>query len=171
MGGLEIIFSKPPGLTFKFGDIRFDSMLNGSRVAHCIIQGAELAADSTVCRILLEVEPCVTSKRPISGLATTAKGMIAGAFTGTMNGLLYGDWGAGATIVGVDNISVENEQRRQVKWLSDILSIVQMEHDIDAVKKGASLTKQATGEFKDGLVRMAAGVVEIAGKQSRCALM
>ncbi|KAI8911827.1 hypothetical protein EDD86DRAFT_203411, partial [Gorgonomyces haynaldii] len=168
VGGMEIVFAKPPGFNFQFGDIRFDSLLNGSRVAHCVIQGCQLSENTPVCRILLEVEPCVTSSKPLSGLASTASGMLRGAVTGALNGLLFGEWGAGATIVGVDNITVENEQGRQVRWLSDILSNLTIEQDIDAIRKGASLTKKATGDFQEGLLRMAASVLDTAGKQSRC---
>jgi hypothetical protein len=171
LGGLEIEFAKPPGLNLKLGETRFLTNLNGSQVAHCVIQSVELSDVSTVCRLILEVEPCVTSNKPISGLASAAKGIVTGAVKGTVNGILYGDWGAQSTIVGMKGITIKNEQGRLVRWVQELLEVIEIEHDVDAVKKGAALTKQATGDFKEGLVRMVANVLDVAGNQSRCTVM
>lgn len=171
IGGAEIVFDTAPALLFKLGEIKFCVSLNGSNVASCVIQGVQLQETCTMCRVSLEVEPCVISSRPVSGFASAAKGILKGAISGTLNGLLYGEWGAGSTIMGICDLTVSNEQGKQVNWLSDILSSIPLEYDIDAVKKGVALTSKATGDFKDGMLRVAASVYDGAGRQSRCNVM
>lgn len=171
VGGIEIVFEKPPGLNLVLGDIKFEAILNGSRVAYCTMQGVSFSNVHCVSKIMLEVEPCVTSSNPLSGLAAAARGIVTGAVKGTLNGLFYGDWGAGSTILGLQSISVMDQNGNEFDWLRQLLGSLQLEHDIDAVKKGAEITQKATGKFKDGFLRMATDLMATAGRQSKCTVM
>lgn len=173
VSGAEIVFSKPPGLQFKLGDICFDVNLNGQRVASCIVKGVQLLDASTACRIIVEVEPTICSK-PVAALAGIVKAAIVGSVTGIKNGLLNQEWFADSTVIEIANLRICNEHGkfilnfipgRQVKWLSKIISSTPIEIDLDAPRKGI----KKVGEFKDGLNRVAAGI--FAERHTRCIIM
>ncbi|KAI8913724.1 hypothetical protein BC831DRAFT_489774 [Entophlyctis helioformis] len=174
-GGLDIVFPTPPNLTYKLGSVRFHALLNGSRVAQGTIRGLEMSNERTNMTITVEIVPAMTSEAPVRGLASTAKGMLTGAVKGALNGFLYGDWGAGATIVGVTGLQVENEEGRMVAWMEELLSVVEIEYDIDAVRKVGSTAAKATGSLKESVLHMAVGVVDAARRSpnggSRCSIM
>ncbi|KAL2911761.1 hypothetical protein HK105_208764 [Polyrhizophydium stewartii] len=172
VGGLDIQFATPPNLNFKLSSVRFDVILNGGKVAHGTLRGLEMSNTKTEMHISLEVVPAMVSEAPIRGFASTAKGMLTGAVKGALNGLLYGDWGAGSTIVGISGLAVENEEGRIVPWLAELLSAIEIEHDVDAVRKFGSTAVQATSSLKDNVMQMAAGVLEVAGPGgARCSVM
>jgi hypothetical protein len=167
VAGLEVAFASPPGLVFKLGEIQFNVKLNGGVVAICTITGVEFREDSKLCRVSITCAPCMTSSAPVLGFATTSKGVLKGLFAGAINGLLYGEWGAGATVIEICNLQVCNEQGRKVTWISDIVSDIPLEYDIDAARKGLGAIK--SGKFKDGVLRVAAGMYESAA--GRCVVM
>lgn len=164
-GGLEISFETPPGLNFTLGDIRFDAVLNGSAVAHCIVQGLVLSSKKNYT-ITVIVEPCVTSANPIKGLTSTVSGMLKGAATGALNGFLYGDWGAGSSILSIENLVVTNEHNLNITWMTKIFSAMKLDYDLALVNRGASLTRKASGEFKDVVKRLVSDIYE-----AKCIIM
>ncbi|KAJ8331847.1 hypothetical protein O5D80_000150 [Batrachochytrium dendrobatidis] len=170
--GLNIQFDTIPSLTFKFSAIKFNVFFNGSKVANGVLRGVEMLDTRKDMQILLEIVPSVVSNTPIQGIATTAKGVLKGALKGAFNGFLFGDWGAEATVFSIAGIQVENEQGNTVPWISDLLSVMELEYDLDAVRKVGSSAMQATGTLKEVMLKMTAGVLEASGSiGSKCSLM
>ncbi|KAH6586684.1 hypothetical protein BASA61_006480 [Batrachochytrium salamandrivorans] len=173
LGGLDIQFDTIPNLTYKFTAIRFNVILNDSKVAHGTIRGFEMSDTRKDMQLILEIVPAVVSEAPILGIASTAKGMLKGAVKGALNGFLYGNWGAGSTIVSLSDIQVDNEEGRSISWLDELLSVVELEHDLDAVRKLGSSARHASGKpLTEGFALLTAGILEAAGTAgSRCTIM
>ena len=152
--GLEIEFSKPPKLNFQFGTISFTLMLHGSQFAKVKINGLSLFDNSRYARLIVEVSPSALSDRPITGAVTSMKGVIKGVLKGAVNGLIHGDWGAQAMILGVKDIEIRNERNREVWWIKELLTNIEIEHDLDAVRKVKTKIGKKTGNFQSALSRM-----------------
>eukprot|EP00842_Homolaphlyctis_polyrhiza_P006090 jgi/Hompol1/6482/HPOL_005014-RA len=159
-GGLDFVFPRPPSLNCKFRAISFQILFNNGKVAEGTIRGLEMSNQRADMKLALEVVPAVVSAAPFSGLASTAKGMLRGVAKGALNGLLYGEWGAGATVIGLSEIKIENEEGQLIPWLEELLSVIEFEYDLDAVRQFGSTAKEATSSLKESLMQMAASVIE-----------
>ena len=172
IGGCDIQFADPPNLCFSLGPVAFDILLNGSVVANASICGLVMSSSRKDMKISLHIVPAVVSDSPIRGLVTIAKSMLTGAANGTLNGILYGDWGAGATVVGVSRFRVTRSDGSEAEWTQDILSVVELEKDLDAVRKLGSTAQDATHDLRQGIMKVASDVLDVAGKSSsRCLVM
>jgi hypothetical protein len=60
------------------------------------------------------------SSKPILGALSTAKGIFVGAVKGAANGILYKDWGKSAVVLGLKEITVENQDGRRI-WYTRLL--------------------------------------------------
>ncbi|KAJ3258046.1 hypothetical protein HK103_004039 [Boothiomyces macroporosus] len=165
--GMNFKFSKIPGCNFSLGKIKFRTLLNGSTVGHVTIPGLFFTSNSQFARVALEVQAAALSQRPVTGALTTAKGVLKGALSGIKNGVLYGDWGAQALILGIKDISIENQHGKQVWWLTEIFDDLEFEHDLDAIRKLKSKLGESTSDLSVGLLTMVLGVAE----QSNCPVM
>ena len=145
--------------------------LNGSQVASCTIYGLSLDKTKTHVDLSVETVPLVVSK-PISGALSAARGVVRGALTGTLNGLLFGQWGEGSTIMGVYEIEIYDSEYHHVEWLEIILNNLEIEKDLDAVKRVKSKAGQVAHNVKDGLSQLASNVVHTAiSRGSKCSIM
>jgi hypothetical protein len=96
--GLDIVFSKPPGLNINLGDINFTARLNGSTIAHCLVRGINLFDDATSCRIDIII------KLP---LLSSTKGVAVGVFNSITNGILLEEWDM---LLEISDLTVCNDQ-------------------------------------------------------------
>ncbi|KAJ3322671.1 hypothetical protein HDV06_002885 [Boothiomyces sp. JEL0866] len=165
--GMNFKFSKIPGCNFSLGKIKFRSLLNGSTVGHVTIPGLFFTSESQNARVAIEVQAAALSQRPVTGALTTAKGVLKGALSGIKNGVLYGDWGAQALILGIKDITIENQNGKQVWWVTEIFNDLEFEHDLDAIRKLKSKLGESTSDLSVGLLTMVLGVAE----QSNCPIM
>jgi hypothetical protein len=129
-------------------------MLHGSQFAKVKINGLSLFDNSRYARLIVEVSPSALSDRPITGAVTSMKGVIKGVLKGAVNGLIHGDWGAQAMILGVKDIEIRNERNREVWWIKELLTNIEIEHDLDAVRKVKTKIGKKTGNFQSALSRM-----------------
>jgi hypothetical protein len=113
--------------------------------------------------VLIEITPSVVSSRPLRGLFSSAKGVLKGALTGTVSGLLGGEWGSGSSVLKIVNVRIEDEMGKNVLWLEEVLEVLELEHDLDAIRR-------LGGKAKDGVMGVAAALLA-AGGPGRCVVM
>ncbi|KAJ2992580.1 hypothetical protein HDV02_002988 [Globomyces sp. JEL0801] len=169
-GGLKMMFDKPPGLSVILGQIKFRSLLNGSTVSHCTVPGFYISPDSQTSILSMEVQPAALSTKPITGAVTTARGVLKGALSGIANGVLYGDWGGQAMILGVRDITYKTKDGHTIWWITEVLRGLEFEHDLDAVNKLKAIGlryNQTTDDISEAIPRMVLGIV----KESNCPIM
>jgi hypothetical protein len=164
--GLSVQFSKPPGLNFSVGRISFQSLLNGTCVATCRLSPCKMSQLSKEACFNAHIDP-VALANPILGPFSTFQSILSGAIKGTMNGLLYGDWAAESTIVGIRNIRIKDENGNRVLWLDSLLDGIEFEYDIDAVRMIGSRAIEKTSDLSDALNQLTASVI----RQSECNIL
>lgn len=160
--GLELNFDVSPGLKFNIDSVKFRLLLNDSSLADCIITNLKLKDSTSV--ISIDVFPLAMGHKPITGSLTTAKGMLKGAINGLANGVLYGDWGGQSMVMGIRNIDVQLGVK--VWWIDEILHGIEVEHDLDAVRKvrqklGGHLRQ--TNGISEGILQVVYGILDATG--------
>lgn len=171
IGGLDLQFASPPRLALALPVIRFKVQLNGSAIANGTLQGLILSHDSAHVPLSIQLTSVAVSK-PIRGLASTAKSFLKGALTGTLNGLLFGDWGAGSSVIGITNIEVFDMDGQHVLWLESILGALDFEKDLEAFERAKDRAGKAAGNVKDAVVNLSATVMDAASRGgSKCSIM
>ncbi|KAJ3215307.1 hypothetical protein HDU67_000584 [Dinochytrium kinnereticum] len=166
--GLSLTFTRPPSLSLRLGMVSFDIQLNGSNVATATVNGIEFRPSSTRADIMIEVIPSMV-KKPIRGFLSSARGVLRGALNGTVAGLVNGEWGSGATVLRVMNLQVEDEGGNKIAWVENVLEALDLEHDLDAVRRLGGAAKGAARDVKDGILDVAAGVLVAGG--NRCSVI
>jgi hypothetical protein len=147
--GLHIEFDKVPELRLSLGKVSFRALLNGSSVADCVVTGVNMAS---TMKIVFEITPL--HGRAILSPFHVSKGIVKGAISGIANGLLYGDWGGQVLVIGMKNLSFENQDSKRVWWLDELFQGIELEHDLDAVRKVKARLDQKTTDFSEALVNM-----------------
>ncbi|KAJ3320128.1 hypothetical protein HDV06_005693 [Boothiomyces sp. JEL0866] len=158
--GLDIEFSKPPGLNFNIGRVKFETLLNGSCVANCIVDSCCLTQMSKTSRFSINVTPTALS-HPITGPFRTARGLMSGAISGTYNGVVYGEWGAGSIVLGIRKIRIENEHGNRVLWLNELVDKLEFEQDIDAVRYVGAQAISKTSDLSAAIQSLAVSVLRL----------
>jgi hypothetical protein len=158
--GLEIEFTRPPGLNFSIGSVSFRSSLNGIGVASCEVLPSSMSQLSKECCFTIHINPDVLVN-PIVGPFHTFRSILRGALHGTMNGLLFGDWATDSCVVGIQNIFIRDERGFAVLWLNDLLDGFDFEYDI-----GKKAVERAS-DLSIALNQLTAGIIQ----QSDCNIM
>ncbi|KAJ3329781.1 hypothetical protein HDU76_007152 [Blyttiomyces sp. JEL0837] len=166
--GLLLGFKQPPAITIRLAAITFDVQLNRSTVASGLVSGLHLHDETTSTAVLVEIVPAVIS-RPVHGLWSSAKGVLRGALNGTVSGLLGGEWGSGSTVIRIVNWGVLDGTGKRIKWVEEILEAVEVEHDLDAVRRIGGAVRGGVRDVKDGVLGMIAGVLAAGG--NRCKIL
>ncbi|KAJ3276885.1 hypothetical protein HDV01_002940 [Terramyces sp. JEL0728] len=158
--GLDVEFSKPPGLNFNIGRVKFETLLNGSCVANCVVDSLCLVQTSKTSRFSIKVTPTALS-HPITGPFRTARGVVSGAISGTYNGVVYGEWGAGSIVLGIRKIRIENEHGKRVLWLNDLVDKLEFEQDVDAVRYVGAQAIAKTNDLSFAIQGLAVSVLRL----------
>jgi hypothetical protein len=164
--GLSIQFSKPPGINFNIGQISFNSYLNGICVAKCTISNCQMSQLSKEAIFIVNIEP-TAFRNPITGPIGAFKSVLRGALRGTLNGLLYDEWGAESTLLGIRNIVVQDENGFEIQWLSKFLLKMDFEYDIDAVRTLGGKALEKTGDISNAIHQLTVAIIQ----QADCNLM
>lgn len=171
VGGLDINFASPPLLNLSIPVVKFKIKLNGSNIAEGVVQGLIVDPESSRIQTSIHLSSIVTSQ-PIKGFASTARGILRGALTGALNGLLFGEWGAGSSVVGLSEIELHDGQGKRVYWLEAVLEALEMEKDLEALKRLRNRAGQAASNVKDGFANLSASLLDAAGRcGSKCSVM
>lgn len=172
MGGCIIEFAAPPILNLSIPVIKFHITLNGSNFAAGVLQGLIIGPNVSSVQVSINLKSIVLTKNPVKGIASTAKGFIKGAMAGTLNGLLFGNWGHGVSVVGVHNFELYTSSGSRVKWLEEVLDTLDIEKDLEAVKRLRSKAGKVAKNVKDGFVNVSGSFVDAAVKSgSKCVIM
>jgi hypothetical protein len=147
--GLHIEFEKVPELKLSLGKVSFRAMLNGSSFADCVVKGFQMAS---TMKVVFEITPL--HGKAILSPFHVSKGIVKGAISGIANGLLYGDWGGQVLVVGMKNLCFENQENDRIWWLDELFQGVELEHDLDAVRKVKARLDQKTSDFSEALINM-----------------
>lgn len=124
---LEILFSRPPGFNFTTGVVEFNSTLNGQVVAHIAVNPFSFDSMCRECRIEVAITP-IAAARPVSGSVSTIRSFLRGALAGVASGLLYQDWGASSTLVGIEGFRMHDADGVYIEWVTRLVEGVD---DID----------------------------------------
>jgi hypothetical protein len=171
VGGIDITFKEPPAMNLSLPVIRFKVSLNGSNVAQGVLQGLILTSKKDQVNLSIQLTSVVVEK-PLSGMAATAKGMLRGALTGTLNGLLFGQWGEGASVVGIHNIEVFDKDGCHVVWLEQVLDAFEIEKDLEAFKRLRNRAGMAAGNVREAALNLGGTIMDaVARGGSRCSIM
>jgi hypothetical protein len=136
------------------------------------LQGLIIGPNSSSVNVSIHLKSVVLSKNPVKGIASTAKGFLKGAVTGTLNGLLFGNWGHGISIVGVHKFELYTSSGFRVKWLEEVFETLEIEKDLEAVKRLRSNAGKVAKNVKDGFVNVSGSFVDAAVKSgSKCVIM
>ncbi|KAJ3045539.1 hypothetical protein HDV00_009196 [Rhizophlyctis rosea] len=170
--GLMIHFTAPPTLTLTIQSVRFSVYLNGNLASTGTISNIHISPDTLSFPVALEIIPEVMA-RPISGLFGMARGVLRGAFAGTVNGLMTGEWGQGAAVIGVRDIQIVDGEGKRMEWVEGILASMDMEKDLDAVRTVKAHAGEAVGTVKQGVWALVNAVLDAASKNygGRCVVM
>jgi hypothetical protein len=155
--GLKIQFSKPPGLNFSIGKISFEALLNGTCVAYCFVSPTSMSQLSKDALLNVHITPVALSN-PISGPLNTIQSILHGALIGTVNGMLYGNWAAESSMVGLQKIQILDEKGKSLCWLDELLDGIEFEYDIDAVRTIGQCAFERTTDFNNALKQFYSGV-------------
>ncbi|KAJ2999693.1 hypothetical protein HDV02_002166 [Globomyces sp. JEL0801] len=164
--GLDVTFSKPPGFNFKLGTITYQVLCNGHKVARCKVSPCEMSQLTKWARFSVQITP-IALTHPVVGSYTTFRSVLRGTLSGTYNGVVYGEWGAESTIIGIKKVTIENENNEQVQWLTDLLHGLEVEYDIDAIRLVSGKAIEKTHDLSDAMLQLTAGVIQAA----RCNIM
>lgn len=152
--------------------VKFHITLNGSTFAAGVLQGLVIEPKMTSLLVSISLKSIVLTKNPVKGIASTAKGFIKGAMTGTLNGLLFGNWGHGISVVGVHKFELYTKSGSRVIWLEEVLDTLNIEKDLEAVKRLRSKAGKVAKNVKDGFVNVSGSFVDAAVKSgSKCVIM
>ena len=132
-----------------------------------MITGLYLSNTSSKAKVMIEVLPSAFSSKPISGVLSTAKGIFVGAVKGAANGILYKDWGHNAIVMGIKEVSIENQDGRSVWWVEKVFEGLEFERDLDLVKKVGKKVYKKTSDINDGVHILIMKVME----ESNCPIM
>ena len=136
------------------------------------MQGLIIGPNSSSVKVSIHLKSVVLSKNPVKGIASTAKGFLKGAVTGTLNGLLFGNWGHGISIVGVHKFELYTSSGFRVQWLEEVFETLEIEKDLEAVKRLRSNAGKVAKNVKDGFVNVSGSFVDAAVKSgSKCVIM
>lgn len=160
--GLLLSFTKPPPLGLRLSAVTFDVHLNGSIVASGYVSGIHVHDRSMLVRIGVEIVPAVVS-RPVRGVLSSMRGVLRGALNGTVSGLLGGEWGSGAAVIKLANVSVVDALGGKVVWLNEVLEALEIEHDLDAVRRLGGAVKGGLSDVAMSVLSLLQGVFSIGG--------
>ena len=96
--------------------------------------------------------------QPLRGIASAARGLLQGAVQGTLNGLLYGDWGGKAVVLGVNQFKIFSDQG-EIEWLTRILEPIEVEKDVEAAKRVRGKAGEMIGDVRDGLFNLVSEMI------------
>ena len=153
--GLNISFSRPPTLCFDIQAITFDVFLHSSRMAKVVVGPLQLGQDpeATDAKFSVVIYPAALSSKPITGAFTSAKGIVKGVLKGAVNGLLFNEWGGEILVLQFKNIQMNN----QPWWIGSLLDGLELEYDVDAVKKVRSRRKKVS--LQEGIKKLVLAVL------------
>jgi hypothetical protein len=135
------------------------------------MQGLMIGPNTPSVQVSISLKSIVL-KNPVKGMASTAKGFIKGAMTGTLNGLLFGNWGQGLSVIGVHKFELYTSLGTRVEWLEEVLDNLELEKDLEAVKRLRSQAGKVAKNVKDGFVNVSGSFVDAAVKSgSKCVVM
>jgi hypothetical protein len=70
-------------------------------------------------------------------------------------------------VLGVKEITVENQDGRRIWWLDEVLEGIEVEYDLDAVRRVRQKVHRKTTGIKDGIHLLIFKVIE----ESNCPIM
>ena len=151
--------------------IKFHLTLNGSTFAAGVLQGLIIGPNTSSVQVSISLKSIVL-KNPVRGMASTVKGLLKGAMTGSLNGLLFGNWGQGLSVVGLRKIELYSSSGSRVEWLEQVLDTLELEKDLEAVKRLRSNAGKVAKNVKDGFASVSGSFVDAAVKSgSKCVVM
>ncbi|KAI9357022.1 hypothetical protein DFJ73DRAFT_958134 [Zopfochytrium polystomum] len=147
--GLVLQFSKPPPLGLRLGSVGFDVQLNGSTFASGVVTGVHLHKRTK--RVPWCPAQCKACCRRRGGF-------LQGALNGAVSGLAGGEWGSGAAVVRITNVTVTESHGKEVKWLDEVLQAVELEHDLDAVRLLGGAARDAAKDVVESVLSILQGL-------------
>ncbi|KAJ3411047.1 hypothetical protein HDV05_002869 [Chytridiales sp. JEL 0842] len=167
---LLLSFSAPyPSISLPPLTILFPLHMNSHPLANLTVNSPTFHFLTRSHEVNIHIKPLIVSN-PIKGLVSSTRGFLRGALRGTMSGVLGGEWGSGATIVSVPTREVKVEcGGERIFWVEEILGVLEVEKDLDAVRKLGAAVKRGVGGLRGGVE----GVVEgfVAGLTEGCVVM
>ena len=146
-----LMFSSPPAINISLGTVELDLYLNQALICHIICDPFMISSKSSTAIYTVTVIPRVVTN-PITGSISGGMSILKGIFAGVGNGLLFQEWGAQSTIIGVRNINFKDHNGR-VGWVDDILDGFEIEQSLD-VARGCEIV----GERKDEISELVGNI-------------
>ncbi|KAJ3301933.1 hypothetical protein HDV03_005554 [Kappamyces sp. JEL0829] len=164
--GLEISFSRPPGFLVSCGRLTYDSLLNGMVVAKVVVDPFFLSPTATKATYTLHVTHAAISS-PISGSISSVRSILRGVMGGVGQGILYQEWGAKSTVLGVRNIVFQDACGNSVPWIDELVKDLEVEQDLDLVRFLSAKAMERTPDLNLALKELAGGIM----RQANCSIM
>jgi hypothetical protein len=93
--------------------------------------------------------------------------MLNGVISGTLNGILYGEWGKESIVIGIKIIQIENENGIQADWIKKLLAGFEFEYEIDALSTVGNGVIDKGKDFKESINNLTRGIIQ----EAECQLM